>query len=208
MDRDVDDIYCSVIPNSSPSISCDNQEVARRLQRVVSFDRTTDRRKLVKEKDMTVDGNEQCWLELLRERPDTEDQTRMNAWMDKVISYSEEMKGQSDKCSTPVPMQTTPCLNTEPSQIFGRLFSETPSPIAVPPTTTNQTSIDSRVPASKEFKAPTQPACQSELEYADMVCNALRESLNEEEVKLAAGMGDFDFSALFDDHDYKKGVQI
>lgn len=189
-ESDVDELCCPVIPSSSPSITLDNQEVARRLKRVVSFDLTQQRRrKLVEAKDMTMmNGNEHLWLELLRERPDTEDQKKMNSWMDKVISYSEEMRGKSHKPAT-----------QEASLLFGKQFTQTePTPIAPRRTTT-----PSHEPTGT-FNA-VSPTTRN-ADYTDMVCGALRESINEEEVEFAASMGDFDFSALFEDNDPKKEV--
>lgn len=111
------DLGCTVIENnfssppaaddmSSPS-SQESQVVVRRHKRVVSFDKSKTKNALA------INGDEQRWLQLLRQRPDTEDQTNMTSWMDMVISYSEQKtsgkKHTSSRCgasSSPVTVMT------------------------------------------------------------------------------------------------------
>lgn len=138
---DVENMLCQVISTSSPT------PAPRRLhKRVVSFDgNNSKRRSLITENnadddnsnnnsagaiinETMVNENEQHWLELLNQRPETQDQKEMTAWMDKVIDFSDVSSSQrsgskprsvvappSTRIVTPPAAQVSPMVTSIPS---------------------------------------------------------------------------------------------
>ena len=99
--REVDEVYSFVVNTPQTELSCQPCEMPPsttsvateqfttvgiekpRHHRVVSFDGS---------KHCELDANEQEWLDLLHQRPEIKDQSKMTEWMNTVVAAAEEQK--------------------------------------------------------------------------------------------------------------------
>lgn len=183
-DDDMDNLLCQVIRSPLPpprNNNNRNDQVSRRRhhRRVISFDQesadsSSSRISMEDCNEAIVSDHEQCWLELLKERPKMmSDETKMTAWMDKVISFSREEKVVKEETKQLASFQIAPVERAS-------LVSPTTSSTASSATTTMPNSTVSWT--EKVGDAPTEPPRQTG------------------QTELSAFMDDFDYvSAAFED---------
>lgn len=169
-------------------------DVANCLSRVVNSDLTRTAGDS-ENKTVTIDHVEQRWLELLKQRPETEDQTGMTDWMNKVITLSEGKKETpsahqfKQNMPTPIPsMDQTSISPRRPTRQRISLLSTLAASIAKADSVADEVRVKL-----------TEEQLVESLDRRLSVEGYTSRRVNEQVADFAAGLDDCDFSDVFDD---------